>query len=377
MGWATTELDTLTDGELHSRVVELQRLDSVLASERARTIGAWDARRLYAFDGSKAPSARLARDCRLSAAGARAEIRRGRCLRAMPFTAAALAAGEITVDHVNELIPLTKPEFAELFMRDEELLVEQAKTLRFRDFRRAVAYWRMRADATLAEDKADRQRAGRYLDITRTFADTIDIKGLLDPVDGTIVLNELQRIEQRLFKADWDAAKAIHGDDTRIEHLDRTPKQRRADALVEVARRSAAMTSDHHPARPLLSVLVGYETFAGPICELFDGTVVTPGQVAPLLSEADIERVVFDPTSRDITDIGERRRFFTGAIRRVLELRDRGCTFPGCDEPAERCEADHITPWSHGGTTTITNGRLLCSYHNKQRNHERPPPAGP
>ena len=127
----------------------------------------------------------------------------------------------------------------------------------------------------------------------------------------------------------------------------------------------------------MISVLVGYETFAGPICELFDGTVITPGQLVPLLTEADIERVVFEPASRDITDIGQHRRFYTGALRRVLEIRDRGCTFPGCDEPIERCEGDHITPWSQGGPTTLANGQLQCGFHNKRRNHERPPPAGP
>jgi hypothetical protein len=67
-----------------------------------------------------------------------------------------------------------------------------------------------------------------------------------------------------------------------------------------MARPSAAMPSESTPARPLFTVLVGHETFHGPVCEMFDGTVVTPGQAAAVVSGADIERVVFDSPSRII-----------------------------------------------------------------------------
>ena len=56
------------------------------------------------------------------------------------------------------------------------------------------------------------------------------------------------------------AAPAVWAD------LRRTPAQRRADALVEMARRSAALREQARPAEPLFTVLVGYETFAGRIC---------------------------------------------------------------------------------------------------------------
>ena len=72
------------------------------------------------------------------------------------------------------------------------------------------------------------------------------------------------------------------------------------------------MPADHGPARPLITVLVDYPSLAGPVRELADGTVLTPGQIVPLLTEADIERVVFDGPSR-LLDVGVRRRLFTGA----------------------------------------------------------------
>ncbi len=46
-----------------------------------------------------------------------------------------------------------------------------------------------------------------------------------------------------------------------------------------------------------------------------------------------------------------------------MAVRDGGCTTTGCDRPASMCHAHHDTPWSHGGHTTVADGRLLCQRH--------------
>jgi hypothetical protein len=135
--------------------------------------------------------------------------------------------------------------------------------------------------------------------------------------------------------------------------------------------------ADGKRPQPLISVFVGYETFKGRICELAGETVLTPGTVASLLDEALIERVVFDGPSR-VIDLGRARRF-TDAVRRVLEVRDQRCIHHGCDQPADRCERDHIQAWTAGGATTADNGQLRCGHHNRWRwQHPDPdPPSEP
>lgn len=64
-----------------------------------------------------------------------------------------------------------------------------------------------------------------------------------------------------------------------------------------------------------------------------------------------------------VLDIGRAGRLFPPHLRRALVARDRGCAFPDCTIPAPWCEAHHMTPWSHGGTTGIDNGVLLCAHH--------------
>ncbi len=140
---------------------------------------------------------------------------------------------------------------------------------------------------------------------------------VLDPISGTILANQLRRIETELFEADWAEARAAKGEQATTADLARTPAQRRADALVEMARRAGSVAEGARRPDPLFTVLVGYETFAGRMCQLANGTVITPGSLLEWLDEAWVERVVFDGPSR-VIDVGAARRLFEGATRRAV-----------------------------------------------------------
>ena len=106
--------------------------------------------------------------------------------------------------------------------------------------------------------------------------------------------------------------------------LARTAGQRRADALVEMATRSRTAPSDGRRPHPLFTILVGYETLHGRICELSSGTAISPGSLLPWLDEAYFERAVFAPGGR--VEVSPTTRLFSGATRRAVEVRDRACT---------------------------------------------------
>ena len=100
------------------------------------------------------------------------------------------------------------------------------------------------------------------------------------------------------------------------------------------------------------------------LCELANGTVITPRDLVPWLGAAELETILFDGPSTVLSV--SRRRSFTGAIRRAIEVRDRHCQHPaGCDIPADQCDIDHIVPYTHGGLTSQFNGRLECPTHNR------------
>ena len=65
----------------------------------------------------------------------------------MPATAAALAEGSLSPEHVDLFGRTNRSHRRERFAHDEETLVNICKPLLFDDATRAVAYWRNCADA--------------------------------------------------------------------------------------------------------------------------------------------------------------------------------------------------------------------------------------
>ncbi|WP_076482681.1 HNH endonuclease signature motif containing protein [Williamsia sterculiae] len=58
----------------------------------------------------------------------------------------------------------------------------------------------------------------------------------------------------------------------------------------------------------------------------------------------------------------------SAALQRFLWIRDHYCVWPGCNQPAIRCEADHVTEYDHtnperGGQTTPEDMNSKCPFH--------------
>ena len=61
----------------------------------------------------------------------------------------------------------------------------------------------------------------------------------------------------------------------------------------------------------------------------------------------------------------------TAAMVRLLRARDRHCRFPGCRQPAIRCELDHTIAASEGGGTHVCNLANLFKRHHDVKHHTR------
>ncbi len=346
-------------------VVELDREISRLQAVRAQAAAAHDAGQAWVVSGARTAAHWFAFRCHAPLEDTRRWVRLGHRMRTMPATAEAWADGRISERHVAKLSAANRPRTAEVFARDEAQLVGYAGTLTFNHFCRAVEYWLQLADPDGVESDAERENALRSAHLDQSFQGTWFGKLRFDAVRGTIVDEALRAIYDELFKADWAEARERLGRDPLVTELRRTPAQRRADAFVEMAARSRAMPKGARKPRPLFTVHVGYETLKGRICELSNRMVVTPGSLAPYLTEADIERVVFGADGR-VVDVGQ-RRCFTGATRRAVEVAGQECFHETCEEPAERSQVDHIEPAEWGGPTETWNGRPACAFHNRWR----------
>ena len=372
------DLDGLSDDVLSESVLAMQRLRGGLEVAEARVLSRWDAQGCWRASGAKTGTAWLSWKQHIPVTVARQRLRHARALRTLPAVDDAWAGGEIDRSHVTTLLGARTARTAEVFDRDHKVLLDIARESWFGHFKRACDLFELVVDPDGAEQHAADDSAAREMHLAQSFGGMYFGRITLDPISGEIVTTTVRLLEQELFDHDWASAKERLGRDPMVTDLDRTPAQRRADALVEMATRARTAPEGGRRPAPLFSIVVGYETLTGPVLELFNRTVITPGTAAPWLTDAYVERIVFDTPSR-VIDVGTKRRFFTGALRRAIEVRDRTCYHPTCNEPVERPQIDHILEASKGGPTNQWNGRLACAFHNRWRNNHAdddpdPPP---
>jgi len=355
------DTDLLDDTDIHTLVVALGRQTARLEAAHCRMINRWDRRHVWADNGSKSPGARLARQTRMRKSDAHRLVHRARALEAMPAATKAYTAGEITGAHVDLVARCDRTWRNTTFAESEAVLVDSCKTPWFDNARRAIDYWKQLADRDTCDDDAELDREGRHASMAIGWRGVGVLNAVFDPVAAETFRTELDRLGERLRLQDQHDGTV------------RTVQQRRCDALVEMATRSASAPAGGLRPRPLFTVTIGIDPF-NHLCETAAGTVIAPGLLIPLLSDADIERIVYDPPNRTIE--ASHRRTFTGALRRIIEIRDRHCQHEsGCDIPAYRCDIDHIVPYSEGGITSLCNGQLLCATHNRiTKNHSPRPP---
>ena len=359
------------DDELHAFVIRAQMEQHRLVAAIAPAFARWDRLRVWDSDGSLTAASRLSVEAHMSKATARRTLLRAKQLQDMPATAASLADGSLSADHVDLLARANRAHRRERFASDEETLVNACKPLLFEDATRAVSHWRNLADSDGAGDDAATKRAERaanaHLHASTTLDGTTVINGVLDPIAGEIFRSELDRLEHLLYLQD------------KQDGSERTNAQRRAAALVEMANRSASTPEGSRRPKPLFVVHVGDDT-ARRLCELASGTVIHPDDLKNWVDDAVMETFLFDGPK--VILAASPQRSFTGTLRRAIQARDRRCQHPsGCTVPATKADINHIVPWSRGGTTDQFNGNVECVPHNrhsdKHDHYSEPLPAQP
>lgn len=360
----SVDLGSLSNSELDQFATTLFAETSRLHAARSRAVEGWVNAGAWARDGALSPSQRLAGTCRLPVGVARGEVARARQRSTMPAAHAALAEGRINLDHLRLLGLANQRGRTSAYERDEVMLVRFCASLRFVAAKQAIEYWCHRVDADGVEDEAAEKVAANRLHVSQSLNGCWFLDGQLDPLSGTIVATEVERLAEQIRHEDERAG------------ISRSPAERRAAALVRMAERSAARPKKAKKARVLVHVYAGEDSFSR-LCELANGTVIPPGQLVPYLDRMAFDTLLFDGPSTVVSVT--HTRTFTGALRTAVTARDRHCGHrSGCDVTAERCDVDHIVPYAAGGVTSQFNARLLCIPHNRLADlHDGGVPAQP
>jgi len=342
------------------RVRELAALHDRVGAELLRTVGGWDGAKDWALDGQLSPQSWLAWQAPITKTHAGRLVADAEFLARHDDIAAALAMGAITVAHVTAMANAAK-NHEEPFAICKDSLLGSALQMNPTDFAQVMAAW-----AKLVDDRPPRQDADRGFRIRKLMDGWGVPDGLIDP--------ETCALFERCMKdlAPPDPLDAPDGP--------RTTNQRGHDALTDLCNRhlrghdgaAPATTADvsidlatlarHRFAEYLLPEDRLPHDLRRNFCTI-DRRPLSVADAERLMCDSPVGRLILDADG-EVLDAGRQARQYNRAQRRALARRDGGCAFPGCDRPAEWCDAHHLDFFdADHGETNLDRGALLCRRH--------------
>ena len=329
----------------------LERLGNRVQAESIRRLKRFDSGRGYTTYNSFSAASWLRWQCKLTGAAAMNRVGVARRIDGLPQTQAAFAQGSISLRHAALIATTSEQCGAEFGEQAEAVLVEAATTSDPYQLRGSCLRMRhyLEPEGVLKEAKDLHEQ--RNLHLSQSLDGVFYLDGQLDPEGGATLQS---------------AIDSLMGPPAADDH--RTAAQRRADALVEAARRllDGGDLPQRAGQKPHLLVNVDMNTlskqphsqpadleWAQPIPAETARRLACDCSVTPILKGIESHQV----------EAGRATRVISPSMRRALHARDGGCRFPGCDVPAAWTDGHHIQHWADGGPTEMWNVALFCRRH--------------
>jgi hypothetical protein len=261
-----------------------------------------------------------------------------------------------------------------------------------------VRHWERLADADGAHRDEEQTHAARHAGLV-TIDGVTHLSGLLGGAQGAIVTEVFEAYVRAEFDAEWDDVRARYGDAACPSLMERTERQRRADALVAIF--EAAAGGGHGPRVPVVDILIDQHVYEAQLvamvedralavdvvdptrsrCHTRRGDPIGPADAVAASLVGHVRRVVLGADGV-IINLGRSSRLFHGSARTAAILQAAlshagRCVWPGCIH--RRCQIDHTRAWATDeGTTDVANSGPLCPRHNRQppRGQSRSPSVG-
>src|SRR5438132_3427019 len=298
------------------------------------------------------PCSWAAQTCGLTPNAASDRLCVGKHLEAMPRVAEALSTGEIgyqatsVICHFRENL---REDLRELCY--EEQWIGHAKEYTVKHVPRLGVHCRYMLEPHSFDHGIEEDYEKRFLSI-RESSGMFHISGVLDREGGSALKTAIESLSKRIGTGD-----------------ERTPKQRRADALVEVAHHAMNQGTlpRRHGVRPHVTVHTTIEglkrELGAAASELQNGMPISSKTVQRLACDGALARVL--TADSQVIDVGRATRAVSPAQWRGLKARHRCCAAPGCDRPINWTSPHHVEFWAHGGKTNLPDLLPLCYFHHR------------
>jgi hypothetical protein len=359
-------LQRLRDEDLHAvpaaamgdDMQELRRHINGCEAEFNRRLRRFDKGGGYHATNALTAQAWLRWKCDFSPSAAADRVAVSRELDSLPQATQAFADGEISYPHAAMIARTAERLGDRMESNAETILVNAAKRLDLARLRVVTVHLRHAMDADSVLDDANKSRELRFLSLSQTLDGVFYLNGRLDAEGGATIQTALN---------------ALMGPPTSDD--ERTPKQRRADALVEAMRRqlNGGQLPEVGGQKPHLVVTTDMATLTkqpGSQAAELEWAQPIPAETARRIACDCSITPVFQGAEAHQIDAGRTSRVIPPAMRRALVARDKGCRFPGCDRPPAWTDGHHLWHWVDGGPTLLWNLALLCGRHHYKAHEE-------
>jgi hypothetical protein len=319
--WIAEDTDVLHVDQLADDLVELELVSGLIEAIRADRIEVFDRKAGHRAHGYPSVTAFLKHRCRMATGRARRLVAAAHAKNLAPHVFGAWFNTRLSTDQAHRLLE-TASTVPEEFAAAEDNLIETVQDLSHTDTRRVLDYWRQSVDGPETAMSEVQQEDLRGVSMSISLGGMLRVDAWMTPVAGQTLLTALDAL---MPPPD--------------PHDGRTPRQRRHDALEDLAREyldheQTPTIGGDKPHISLICDLPALQGIAGGLHQTETGQILTVNQLRTLICDCSLSRVVLGPDSQ-IIDMGRRTRVISPALRRAVIARDRHCTWPGCDrDPA-------------------------------------------
>ena len=324
-------------------------------------------RTVAATDTDSDPAEILRTKARLPRRESKRMAKVARQLSDMPKVRERFAEGHITLDQATALANAAEKVGPDAVESDPDLL-ELADRLLPDTFGQHAKKW---ADRKLIEQGVsplDRQRRAREAKLW--VEDRTGLGVLMAKLPAPQFTHLRQAIDHHYLELlRRDGAEGLDPDGVR------SPRQRLADAVLELVTNRDALTGEFIAGMPGVKAKASTQVILVAPVGVVDGTDPgghvemigagpVPRQILETLTpDTELAGMVFDRAGRPLW-LGRRQRLANAAQRLAVAVRDGGCF--ECGAPMHRCELHHIKEWHRdGGRTDINNLVAVCRRHHK------------
>ena len=350
-------LDALDDASLLETITSWARAAAWAQANGARALAEFARRR--ADDPVHAPYAadELAPALHLATGTAQAQLDRAVALDAhLAPTRALWEQGALDERRVAVIVDGTRHLSDEVASRVQDRVLPAAPGQTAAQLRAAVRRAVIEADPAGAEERHRAAHAERGVQLYPEPDGMATMSATMSAPDAVACHERLTRLARGLGASD-----------------PRSMDARRADLLADLilGRIVAADSTEGEgvrpvgPGEPLVHVVIDVDTLRGAAehpADLAGYGPITADAARAVAADAVWRRLVTDPLSGTVLDVGRTTYRPPAALADLVRARDGTCRFPSCRRSAARCELDHLVPFPEG-PTSASNLADECSRH--------------